>query len=99
MAKKIRGIEGMSADQLNFELQHGARFVVFNYCVSVLVMTFRRASDIYLLKPDESAVGKGLPFTLISLLLGWWGIPWDPFGRSPPSSRISKEARTSPPRW
>ena len=21
---------------------------------------------------------QGLPFTLLSLLLGWWGIPWGP---------------------
>lgn len=25
-----------------------------------------------------SSVGKGLGFTLLSLLFGWWGIPWGP---------------------
>jgi hypothetical protein len=58
------------------ELQSGARFVVFQYCVSLLVVTFKHSSDVYLVKPGESAVRKGMGYTLLSLLLGWWGIPW-----------------------
>jgi len=41
-------------------------------------MTFRRPSDIYFLREGENAVTKGLPFTLLSLVAGWWGIPWGP---------------------
>ena len=44
---KINGIESMSSDQLRFELQRGARIVCYNYCVSLLVITFRRSSDAY----------------------------------------------------
>lgn len=64
--------------QLKNELQSGARFVVFQYCVSMLVITFKRPSDIYFVRPGESVASIGLVFTLISLLLGWWGIPWGP---------------------
>src|SRR5258708_26353851 len=78
MATKIRGIEGMKHGELDFEIQRGAKFVLFQYCISVIVLTFRRASDIYFLRQGESAVGKGLPFTLLSLAAGWWGIPWGP---------------------
>src|SRR5215469_11856637 len=41
--KKIRGIEGMTPEQLNFELQRGARFVIFQYAISIIVMSFRRS--------------------------------------------------------
>jgi len=41
-------------------------------------MSFKRASNIYFVRPGENAVTKGLPFSLISLVLGWWGIPWGP---------------------
>lgn len=75
MAVKIQGVDGLSQSELDFELQRGAKFVVFQYCVSVIVLTFRRSSDIYFIRSGESAVGKGLPFTLISLIAGWWGIP------------------------
>ena len=72
----IKGIENLSPDQLNHELERGGRFVIFQYCISIVVLSFKRVSDIYFVKAEESAFGKGIPFSLISLLLGWWGIPW-----------------------
>lgn len=73
---KINGIEGMSYSQLVGEVQSGGKFVVFEYCISILIMTFKRGSGIYYLKPGEGALAKGLPYSLLSLALGWWGIPW-----------------------
>jgi len=78
MATKIRGIEGMKNGELDFEIQRGGKFVLFQYCISIVVLTFRRPSDIYFLRQGENAVSKGLPFTLLSLVAGWWGIPWGP---------------------
>jgi hypothetical protein len=75
---KIQGIEGMSSDQLRFELQRGGKIVCYTYCVSIVVMTFRRSSDAYFIPAGESAVSRGLPWTLLTLALGWWGIPWGP---------------------
>jgi hypothetical protein len=75
---KIQGIEGMSPDQLRFEIQRGAKLVCYHYCVSVVVMTFRRASPVYFIPVGESAVSKGLLWTLLTLTMGWWGIPWGP---------------------
>jgi hypothetical protein len=75
---KIQGIEGMTGTELSIELQQGGTFVIFQYCISILVLTFKRSSNIYFIRAGESAVGKGLVFSLISFLLGWWGIPWGP---------------------
>ena len=75
---KILGIEGMSSNQLQFEIQRGAKLVCYQYCVSVLVMTFRRSSDVYFIPAGQSAVANGLPWTLLSVVAGWWGIPWGP---------------------
>jgi hypothetical protein len=74
----IKGIEGMTAGEIEHELQRGGRFVVFHYTISILVMTFRRPSDVYFVRAGESAVARGLGFTLITLVAGWWGIPWGP---------------------
>ena len=74
----IKGLEGMTGEQLGLELQRGGKFVVFHYTISVLVMTFRRGSDVYFVRAGESAATKGLPYTLLSLVAGWWGIPWGP---------------------
>jgi hypothetical protein len=75
---KVQGIEGMSADRLQFEIQRGGKFVFYQYAISVLVMSFRRSSDVYFIPAGESAITKGLPWSLISLVAGWWGIPWGP---------------------
>jgi hypothetical protein len=75
---EIKGIEKMGIDEVNFEIQRGAKFVLFQYCISILIITFKRPSDIYFIKSGESTLAKSLGFTLISLLFGWWGIPWGP---------------------
>jgi hypothetical protein len=75
---KIIGIEGMTDEQLALELNRGGRFVVYQYCISALVMTFQRPSDIYFVRGNESRIGRGLVFIGLSMLLGWWGIPWGP---------------------
>lgn len=78
MSNKILGIEGMSTAELNQELERGGKFVIYQYCISILVMTFKRPSDIYFIRSGESGLTKGLGFTMISLFLGWWGFPWGP---------------------
>ncbi len=75
---KIIGVDNVSPEELKGELATGARFVIYQYCISVLVMSFKRASNIYFVRSGDNALTKGLPFCLISLVLGWWGIPWGP---------------------
>jgi hypothetical protein len=75
---KIVGIEGMTGNELKAEVERGAKFVIFQYCISIVIMTFKRPSSIYFVRVGESALGKGLVFSTISFLLGWWGIPWGP---------------------
>ena len=75
---KIEGIQGMTVDQLNFELQRGVKFVIFQYAISVVIMSFKRGSSIYFIRAGESTVGKSIGFTLVTLVGGWWGIPFGP---------------------
>src|SRR5436309_15848476 len=75
---KIIGVENVSPEQLKAELAAGARFVIYQYCISVLVMSFTRVSDIYFMRPEDNAFTKGLPFSLISLVLGLRAISWVP---------------------
>ena len=75
---EIIGIEGMTGEELEDELNNGARFVMYQYCISLLVVTLKRPSSIYFLRAGQGAVGSGFKFSMMSLLLGWWGIPWGP---------------------
>lgn len=73
---QIKGIEHYNDQTLMQEVQRGGRFVVYEYCFSIVIMTFKRGSDVYFVRADESRFMKGLGFTMISLLFGWWGFPW-----------------------
>ena len=74
----IVGIQGMSPQQVAFEVQRGAKFVQYQYCVSALVVTFKRGTDIYFVPAEQNRSIKGLGWTLLTLVAGWWGIPWGP---------------------
>lgn len=76
MSSEIDGIEGMNANQIRQESDQGGRFVIFEYTVSIFIMTFKRPTNIYFLRAGESATLKGLPWTMLSLFLGRWGFPW-----------------------
>jgi hypothetical protein len=75
---KITGIESMNKDQIAFELKRGGKFVQYQYCISIVVMTFKRGTDIYFVRADENPIVKGLGWTALTLLAGWWGIPFGP---------------------
>lgn len=75
---KIHGAEGMSSIVIQEQLDRGARFVQFEYCVSCIVYTYRKTSDVYFIKCDETSFFPSLPWSFCNLLLGWWGLPWGP---------------------
>ena len=74
----VIGIEGISEGRLRQELKQGGKFVVFQYCYSLLVVTFRRVSPLYFIRAGENGILHGMRYSLIALLLGWWGFPWGP---------------------
>jgi hypothetical protein len=75
---KIKNIDGLSAEDLQKEVEGGARFLYFLYTISFIIVTFKRTSGVYLIRRHENPRNRALRFTLASFLLGWWGIPWGP---------------------
>lgn len=63
---------------LLFDIRNGTRFVVYQYAMSVIVMSFLRPSKIETIGQNESRFVRGLKYSGISLLAGWWGIPAGP---------------------
>lgn len=75
---QIINIDGLTMNDINSEIKYGAKFVVFQYCISIFILTFKRSSDIYFIKSGCSTLKHSIGYTLISLVFGWWGIPWGP---------------------
>ena len=73
---QIIGIEGMSGREIVAEVERGGRFVIFHYCISLIVVTFFRSSNIYFLRAGESASPHSGRYSVLSAVLGWWGLPW-----------------------
>jgi hypothetical protein len=73
---RIHGIDGLSPERLDAALAAGGRLVFYEYCISLIVLTLRRPTAVYFLPPGSKGLARGLPFTLLSLVLGWWGVPW-----------------------
>lgn len=75
---KIKGMEGYTHTDVENEVRRGAKFVMYQYCISVIFMTFKRPSSIYFIPSHRGPYVNGLLFTALSTVLGWWGIPWGP---------------------
>ena len=75
---QIPGTEGLSPQQIDDEISRGGKFVIYLYTISILVMSWKRSSSVRFIKAGESAAMKGLGYTLLTLVAGWWGIPWGP---------------------
>ncbi|MDR6920591.1 MULTISPECIES: hypothetical protein [Chryseobacterium] len=74
----IKNMEGLTHEQINHELQRGARFVHFQYTISIIIMTFKRGSDIYFIKSDDVSVKYSWKYSLLTFVFGWWGFPFGP---------------------
>jgi len=74
----IKGISGMGPGEVVFELNKGGRFVVYRYCFSAVFITVMQSTDVYFIRSNQSRLSKGVPWTLLTLVVGWWGIPWGP---------------------
>ena len=62
--------------EILFELDRGGKLVIYQYVISLVVVTFRRNSPLQFVPAGESLAAKGLPWTALSFFLGWWGIPF-----------------------
>ena len=75
---QIKGIDSMSPQEISFEINRGGRFVIYRYCFSALIVTVMQNTEVHFVRAQESRIGKGLPWTLLTLVVGWWGFPWGP---------------------
>jgi hypothetical protein len=75
---EIKGLGNITPQQLSQDIIQGGRFVYFEYCVSLLVITLRNSTDIHYVRPGEGTFGRSAVYSLISLVIGWWGFPWGP---------------------
>lgn len=74
--KPFPGTEGMTLGEVEADVLAGGRFLAFSWTLSVVIMTFRRSTELRFVRAREMAGARALGFGVVSLLFGWWGFPW-----------------------
>lgn len=70
---------GATPAQVLAMLDSGAIAVRYRYVVSIVLVTLEFESSPFLLRDSDSRYAWSIPYVVLSLLLGWWGLPWGPF--------------------
>ncbi len=74
----LHSFSNWTEQQLQARLLAGERFVVFHYAISVVFYSFRHPTRVYALRSRSQALLHGLPWTLLTAVLGWWQFPAGP---------------------
>jgi hypothetical protein len=75
----FRGSRPLLGAELCRLIAGGSRCVRFEFCFSLLFVTVRRQSPIYLTNSWQQRYLRGLGYSFLALLLGPWGVPWGLF--------------------
>ena len=75
---QIKNYPAASVSQIKAMVGQGAKFVIFPYTISFVLMTLKKSSDIYFIKVGETTFQYSSKYVLMNLFIGWWGIPWGP---------------------
>lgn len=67
-----------SKEKLLDAISRGARFVVFQYCISPLAISLIRYSPAILLFTEEDFDSKSSSYNQLSRSFGWWSFPYGP---------------------
>lgn len=72
-------LEALSPAEIRDLVARGYRFVRFERCSSCFIATIRHESRVYPTENWQERYLRGLGYSLLSLLLGPWGVPWGVF--------------------
>ena len=68
----------MTIGEMRDEIKRGSRFVVFEYVISLFLVSKQQVSAAYFIRAGEATFLKSLPYALITLVAGWWAFPFGP---------------------
>lgn len=78
LSYELANVDGLSLEQIDAILANGGRFVVYEFVVSTIALTFQRTSKVWLVRDDAEARRIAKRYTMLTTLFGWWGLPFGP---------------------
>lgn len=70
-------VNNYSLDYNGYPIDKETELVQYQACISFLLFTVKLSSRFYVKESLSSGLANVL-YTLVTLLLGWWGLPWGP---------------------
>ena len=74
----LRWNSELNRDDLRAALLDGARCVRYEYAVSCIAFTLQFQSKVHLVRSDDGRYGRGIVYSLASMVFGPWALPWGP---------------------
>lgn len=71
----VRAFSRMTEAEFHRSLAMGHRFVIYYWTLSALFISTTRHTRAYRTHGRRGAIVRGLPYTLVCLLFGWWSFP------------------------
>lgn len=71
-----RGINSM--DEIKRCIDHGAKFIIYQYTISAFLITIKRVSSAVLVMNEFEHRKNVVKFNAITCLFGWWSLPMGP---------------------
>jgi predicted PurR-regulated permease PerM len=68
---------GTSVEYGGRAISSGTEVTQFYACVSFLILTTKIPSRFFI-RGSHNTAGIGLIYSLVTLVFGWWGVPWGP---------------------
>lgn len=88
--RPLAHVDGKTLDQLKQDVADGGRFVVFQYTISLFAVTLRRMTAAHFIPAGQSGAAYMTTPNTLSLIFGWWCIPWGPI-RTLQSLKLNKK--------
>lgn len=72
----VRDLRFPPAASLAEAARAGRRLVYYETCISLGILTLRQPSRVHIIPDGGHGFWAGVPYSLVTLALGWWGLPW-----------------------
>jgi len=76
---KVKAPTGLTFEQVMSQSQQGGKFIAYQYLLPRPFYPVKRISKIYYIDPSGNGANHAFRYNLMTLLWGWWGLPFGPF--------------------
>lgn len=75
----LHAFSNWTEERFNAFVNAGGRFVIYRYTLALVIYSMEHPSGVHSVTGRTQAILRGIPYSLLSVLFGWWFFPTGPF--------------------